>query len=461
MAARKKALAAVIPASGHINLMCCLIKELVTQKNFHVILYSVEKYKNLITKSGAEFRMFENIPGVEDEFSDFKILEIFELIMKGSKIILPQLIQICNDEKPDLILCDAMTAYGRYLINYLEIMDKKKKLNYKLPKSVIVHPSFAFCRGIYPSYRQAKICLEKSKIDFDFFKLYIKLCLRQRKMNQQFGLKLPSNVAKMAHILTNKKQLQICGVLHELQPNADNLTHLFKFIGCCISDEVRNFDINNEKLKELLETFEPKNLINIEEANNKIGKKLIYASLGTVFNKNISVFERIIQAFETFDQESSLTSSNIKFNDLELIISCGNAAYENFQFKINNENYKIPENVLILPSVPQIEILKRASLFITHAGMNSVSETIHYGVPVICLPINVDQPLVALRICDELKFGKRFDYAKFTSDEMRTSIHEIFRNETYLKNILEFTKLSRKTNGCEIGANLIDDYLNH
>ena len=142
------------------------------------------------------------------------------------------------------------------------------------------------------------------------------------------------------------------------------------------------------------------------------------------------------------------------------MISVGNVVYEQFQDKINNENYKIPDNVLILSSVPQIEILKRASLFITHAGMNSTSETIHYGVPVICLPIIGDQPLVALRICDELGFGKRFDYSKFTSDEMRTSIHEVLGNKKYLENILEFTELSRKRNGCEIGANLIENYLN-
>ena len=456
MTEKKKALALVIPASGHINLMCCLIKELVTKKNFHVILFSVQKYKDLVKKSGAEYREFENSLYIDEFDSNIQFLEIYELIMEASKIYVPQLIDFCNSEKPDLILCDATTIYGRYLMNYLEKMDKMKKLNYTLPKNVIVHPSFAFYMGIYPNNREAKLFL--GKINFNFFKHYIKLCFKQRKINKQFGLTLPSNITQMNNVMTNSKnQLQICGVIHELQPKADNLINIFKFIGCCISDEVRNIEIKNEKLKDILDNFEPIN----PNPSDKTRKKLIYVSLGTVFNDNISAFERIIQAFVSFDNEPSLTNSNIKLNDLEMIISCGNVVYEKFQHKIKNENYKIPENILILPSVPQIEILKRASLFITHAGMNSTSETIHYGVPVICLPIMGDQPLVAIRICDELNFGKRFDHTKFTSDEMRKWMHELLKNDFYLKNILEFTYISRKRNGCEIGANLIEDYLIH
>ncbi len=83
MTEKKKALALVIPASGHINLMCCLIKELVTKKNFHVILFSVQKYKDLIRKSGAEYREFENSLYIDEWNPNIQFLEIFELIMES------------------------------------------------------------------------------------------------------------------------------------------------------------------------------------------------------------------------------------------------------------------------------------------------------------------------------------------------------------------------------------------
>jgi UDP:flavonoid glycosyltransferase YjiC (YdhE family) len=76
------------------------------------------------------------------------------------------------------------------------------------------------------------------------------------------------------------------------------------------------------------------------------------------------------------------------------------------------------------------------------------------------LPIANDQPLVALRICDELNFGIRLDTKKFTSDQMKIAIKEVLTNRKYQENILEFTEISKKINGCELGANLIENYLN-
>jgi UDP:flavonoid glycosyltransferase YjiC (YdhE family) len=76
------------------------------------------------------------------------------------------------------------------------------------------------------------------------------------------------------------------------------------------------------------------------------------------------------------------------------------------------------------------------------------------------LPIANDQPLVALRICDELNFGIRLDSKTFTSDQLRDAVKEVLSNKKYLENILEFTEISKKINGCEIGANLIEKYSN-
>jgi UDP:flavonoid glycosyltransferase YjiC (YdhE family) len=46
---------------------------------------------------------------------------------------------------------------------------------------------------------------------------------------------------------------------------------------------------------------------------------------------------------------------------------------------------------------PQIELLKRASLMITHAGMNTVLHCLALGVPMVAVPITNDQPGIAAR----------------------------------------------------------------
>jgi hypothetical protein len=69
--------------------------------------------------------------------------------------------------------------------------------------------------------------------------------------------------------MSSEDHLYLCGVLHELQSKADNMIHRYKFIGSCIADEVRNFNDTNEKLKSILNHFEPKNPINLSDINNQ------------------------------------------------------------------------------------------------------------------------------------------------------------------------------------------------
>ena len=315
---------------------------------------------------------------------------------------------------------------------------------------MILYSSFAQKPNIYPNKDEMKMVFEN--LGPGVVVSMISACIKQFKTNKKLGLDLPLNpIESMGPI----DEMNICCVFHELQPKADNMIDKIKFVGPFLAEEVRNDNITNEKLKEIMRKYEPRNSNEPSIANTK--SKLVYASLGTIFNNKINVFERIIDAIKTFDQEPN---KEIKSSDLDVVISVGKDVYETFQHKIKNENYKIPENILILPSVPQIEILKRASLFITHAGMNSTSETIHYGVPVICIPIMADQPLNSYRICDELEMGKKLNYENFTSNQLRKDLHEVLQNEKYLKNVLEFTELSRKTNGCALAGNIIKNYIN-
>nr|WP_263971395.1 nucleotide disphospho-sugar-binding domain-containing protein [Cellulosimicrobium composti] len=58
----------------------------------------------------------------------------------------------------------------------------------------------------------------------------------------------------------------------------------------------------------------------------------------------------------------------------------------------------LPAGVVARRSVPQPEVLGRAALFVTHAGMNSVNEAMLAGVPMLLVPQGADQPLVAARV---------------------------------------------------------------
>jgi MGT family glycosyltransferase len=59
---------------------------------------------------------------------------------------------------------------------------------------------------------------------------------------------------------------------------------------------------------------------------------------------------------------------------------------------------KLAGNPLVVSFAPQLEILKRATLVITHGGINTVLESLCEGMPMVAVPLAHDQPGVAARV---------------------------------------------------------------
>lgn len=107
------------------------------------------------------------------------------------------------------------------------------------------------------------------------------------------------------------------------------------------------------------------------------GRPMIYASLGTTRKGDPAIFHRIAEACNELD--------------LQLVISLGGRR-DPMRF------IGLPGNPLIVENAPQLELLNRAEIVITHAGPNTVLETLMMGKPMLALPITLDQPAVAARL---------------------------------------------------------------
>lgn len=103
----------------------------------------------------------------------------------------------------------------------------------------------------------------------------------------------------------------------------------------------------------------------------------IYVSLGTVFNNKPEVFRTIMRALDV--------------PDYQVIISAG-GAYR----KLHKS--AIPENAIVYRNVPQISLLKKIDLFISHGGNNSINEALSSGKPIIVMPVGGEQADNANRI---------------------------------------------------------------
>ena len=77
-----------------------------------------------------------------------------------------------------------------------------------------------------------------------------------------------------------------------------------------------------------------------------------------------------------------------------------------------------PPNVIVQAYVPQLDVLQRASAFVTHGGMNSVSESLYYGVPLVVIPQMGEQEIVGRRV-EELGAGLYLAKAKADGGTLR------------------------------------------
>jgi len=89
-----------------------------------------------------------------------------------------------------------------------------------------------------------------------------------------------------------------------------------------------------------------------------------------------------------------------------------------------------PQNFSVQAYVPQLDVLQRASVFVTHGGMNSVSESLYYGVPLLVVPQMSEQEVVGRRV-EELGAGLYLAKAKVTAATLRESVEQVLAEERF------------------------------
>ena len=167
-------------------------------------------------------------------------------------------------------------------------------------------------------------------------------------------------------------------------------------------------------------------------------KPLVYASLGTIVNGLDHVYRIILEAVG-------------KFPEIQTVLSVGK--------NINPEVLgPIPPNAIVVSAAPQIELLKRATLCITHAGLNTTLESLAQGVPMVAIPIGYDQPGVAARIAYH-GVGEFVEVGDLTVDRLLELIQRVATNQDYRVRARYFRDVIAKTRGLDVAAEIIEQSL--
>jgi MGT family glycosyltransferase len=166
------------------------------------------------------------------------------------------------------------------------------------------------------------------------------------------------------------------------------------------------------------------------------GEPLIYASMGTILNGQADVFRTIIAAVA-------------KNKNLQLVLSIGD--------QIDPKQIgSAPNNAIIVRQAPQLELLKQATACITHAGLNTVLESLARGVPQVAIPVTYDQPGVAARIAHH-KTGVVTSLDKLTADHLALLLKAVLTDPTYRENARKLQKAITEANGLSVAADLIEE----
>ena len=117
--------------------------------------------------------------------------------------------------------------------------------------------------------------------------------------------------------------------------------------------------------------------------------------------------------------------------DIHLIMALG--------VKDGNRYFTLPEmpaNVIVMDWAPQLEILKKANLAISHGGVNSIMEILAEGVPVLGLPMTGDQFQMANRLpyCGA---GECIHMAKANPSKIKVMIQKILADGSYKEKAAE------------------------
>jgi MGT family glycosyltransferase len=158
---------------------------------------------------------------------------------------------------------------------------------------------------------------------------------------------------------------------------------------------------------------------------------LIYVSLGSLGSGDVPLMERVVEA---------LAKTPHRY-----VVSKGPQHTE----------YELADNMVGEEFLPQVSVLPQVDLVITHGGNNTTTESLHFGKPMIALPLFWDQHDNAQRI-HETGVGRRLDTYRFTDEEISTAIEDLLGDEKLAERLTEISSKLQANPGTERAAALIE-----
>ena len=403
-----KALFTGLPLHGHTNPSLPLVRALV-ERGEDVVYFSAAPFADKIQQAGARYRPYRNA-----FLSDLRQLserteQIAWLLMRTTGEVLADDLDAFRAERPDYIISDSVAPWGQWAAELLGVPVVTSVTTLAVNRHVL---AFAAKSGTRP--KSARLVLSK-------IRHVAKAVLLGRRLRREHGVKGPG----IKGLVFGSSDLNIVYTSRHFQPCADSFDDRYLFIGPSIGsrtetggvpwDEAPPFDSRNQALAQGRQT------------------DVIYVSLGTLFNAEPAFYRSCFEAFGG--------------RNVRVVMSIGTAISE-------ASLGAPPPNVVVRPWVPQLDVLRRASVFVSHGGMNSVSESLSAGVPLVVVPQMGEQAIVGRQV-ERLGAGIWLAKKDVTADRLRASVDRVLGDNRFREQAAVIRESFEAAGGAGRGAEAI------
>lgn len=359
-----KALFLSLPLHGHTNPSLPLVRELVARGG-EVVYFSSRVFAAKIEQTGARYRPYRNAFLADITQLPERMEELSWLFMQVTEDLLVHDLDALRAERPDYLIVDSVAPWGQWLGEKLGVPVVTSVSTFAINRRVL---QYAVSHGVRP--KSPRLVLAKMR--------HIARSIRLgRRLRRQHGVKGPG----LTGLVFGRSNLNIVYTSRLFQPFAETFDDRFHFVGPTL---------------DLARDAPPSETMRAQAA-------VVHVSLGTLFNADAAFYRNCFDAFRDMDVEVIMSiGSNVSAASLG----------------------PPPANVSVRAHVPQLDVLRRASAFVTHGGMNSVSESLYFGVPLVVIPQMGEQETVGRRV-EELGAGLYLAKADATAAHLRASVERV------------------------------------
>ncbi|CAM5616386.1 macrolide-inactivating glycosyltransferase [Streptomyces avidinii] len=321
-----------IAAAGHVNPSIEVIRELVARG--HRVSYAIPAaYADKIADTGATPVIWDSTLPTEDDPDAWgtELIDNIEPFLADAIQALPQLAAAFEGDEPDLVIHD-ITSYPAIVLAH----------RWGVP-AVSLSPNLVAWTGYEEEVAEPMTAA-------------LRATERGRAYYARFRAWLDENgIEEDSDRLVGRPRRSIVLIPRALQPHADRVDEaVYTFVGSCQGDR-------GATQGAWLAPAEAR----------AAGKKVLLVSLGSTFTKQPAFYRACAEAFGDLP-------------DWHVVLQIG-------KFTDEAELGPVPANVEVHRWVPQLDILRRADAFITHAGAGGSQEGLATGTPMVAVPQAVDQ----------------------------------------------------------------------